>query len=115
MSLLKKLFGGSKKVEGAQTVDRMGKPFRMTVEGTFVIEIENRGTVATGTIESGIVKVDDILHLVKASGARQKVAVRDIEMFGKSDVRKASIGDQVGLLLPGLQKDDVQPGDVLQS
>jgi elongation factor Tu len=81
--------------------------FRLTVQDVF--SIRGRGTVVTGRIETGSVRVGDPVRV--NSGARA-VTVGAIEMFRKTlDV--ANAGDNVGLLLRDLRREDIGPGDVL--
>jgi elongation factor Tu len=85
------------------------KPFLMPVEDVF--SITGRGTVATGRIERGVVKVSDKVERVGIKETKETV-VTGVEMFRKLlDVAEA--GDNVGLLLRGLEKDDVERGMVL--
>jgi len=85
------------------------KPFLMPVEDVF--SITGRGTVATGRIERGVVKVGDKVERVGIKETKDTV-VTGVEMFRKLlDVAEA--GDNVGLLLRGLEKDDVERGMVL--
>ena len=79
-----------------------------------VFYIHGRGVVVTGQISEGIVTVGDKLELVTTKGTKRVVKVRGIETFRKL-LTKASKGDNVGLLLATLQKEDVARGDVLQA
>lgn len=83
--------------------------FRMTVEDVF--SIKGRGTVVTGKIESGTLTVGDEIRLTH-QGADRKTVVSGIEMFRKV-ITQAQVGDNVGVLLKGIGKEDVQSGDVL--
>ena len=85
------------------------KPFLMPVEDIF--SIEGRGTVVTGRIERGIVKVNEEIEVV---GIRptQKTVVTGIEMFNKL-LDEGRAGDNTGILLRGLKKEDVERGQVL--
>jgi len=85
------------------------KPFLMPVEDIFTIE--GRGTVVTGRIERGIVKVNDEVEIV---GLRDtiKTVVTGIEMFRKS-LDEGMAGDNAGILLRGTKKDDVERGQVI--
>ncbi len=83
--------------------------FFMTVKDIF--SINDRGTVVSGTIESGIIEVGDEVHLKSANSTR-KFVVSGIEISRKVTF-KASEGDNVGLLISYLTKDEVQPGDIL--
>jgi len=85
------------------------KPFLMPVEDVF--SISGRGTVVTGRIERGVIKVGDEIEVV---GIRptQKTTVTGIEMFRKL-LDQGQAGDNAGLLLRGLKRDDVERGQVL--
>ncbi len=85
------------------------KPFLMPVEDVFTIQ--GRGTVVTGRVERGILKVNEEIELVGLK-ATTKTVVTGIEMFRKS-LDEARAGDNVGLLLRGIEKDDVQRGQVI--
>jgi len=84
--------------------------FRMTVQDVFTIR--DRGTVVTGQVESGTLKVGDEIYLNRARGDRWPVVVAGLEMFRKQ-VTQAQAGDNVGLLLRDVEKKDVKRGDVL--
>jgi len=86
------------------------KPFLMPVEDVF--SITGRGTVATGRVERGTLKVQDEVEIVGLTTEKRKVVVTGIEMFHKLlDV--ASAGDNAGLLLRGVQRTDIERGQVL--
>jgi elongation factor Tu len=85
------------------------KPFLMAVEDVF--SIEGRGTVATGRIERGIVKVGDEIEIVGLNDSR-KVIVTGVEMFKKL-LDSGQAGDNVGCLLRGIKRDDIERGQVL--
>ncbi len=85
------------------------KPFLMAVEDVF--SIEGRGTVATGRIEQGIVHVGDKVEILGLRDT-QETTCTGVEMFQKT-LEEGQAGDNVGLLLRGLKKDDVQRGQVL--
>jgi elongation factor Tu len=85
------------------------QPFLMPVEDVF--NIEGRGTVATGRVERGILKKMEEVEIVGLADT-QKTTVTDIEMFRKL-LDEARAGDNVGVLLRGVKKDDVQRGQVL--
>ncbi|MGV0024144.1 elongation factor Tu [Phormidesmis priestleyi] len=85
------------------------KPFLMAVEDVF--SITGRGTVATGRIERGTVKVQDDVELVGIRNT-QKTTVTGIEMFKKS-LDQGMAGDNAGILLRGLKKEDIERGMVL--
>jgi elongation factor Tu len=83
--------------------------FRMTVEDVF--SIRDRGTVVTGKIESGTLHAGDEIS-IQRQGYAKKAVVTAIEMFRKQ-LQQAKAGDNVGLLLRDIGKQDVQRGDVL--
>jgi len=85
------------------------KPFLMAVED--VISKTGRGTVATGRIERGVVSVGDSVELV-GLGETRSTTVTGIEMFRKS-LEQGLAGDNVGILIRGIQKDEIQRGMVL--
>ncbi len=85
------------------------KPFLMPIEDIF--SIEGRGTVVTGRIERGIVKVNDEVELV-GLGDTRKIVVTGIEMFNKQ-LDEGQAGDNAGLLLRGIKKEEVERGQVL--
>ena len=85
------------------------KPFLMPVEDVFTIIC--RGTVATGRLERGVVKLNDTLELVGIKPTRQ-VVITGIEMFRKS-LDEARSGDNAGLLIRGLQRSEIERGQVL--
>ncbi len=85
------------------------KPFLMSVEDVF--SIKGRGTVVTGRIERGIVKVGDTIEIVGLKDTKSSV-VTGVEMFQKT-LDQGQAGDNVGALLRGVEKDDVERGQVL--
>jgi elongation factor Tu len=85
------------------------KPFLMPVEDVF--SITGRGTVATGRIERGVVKVQEEVQLV-GFGAEKKTVVTGVEMFRKL-LDQGEAGDNVGLLLRGVAKEEIERGMVL--
>ena len=87
----------------------LDKPFSMPVEDVF--SIQGRGTVATGRIEQGIVKAGEDVELIGIVPT-QKTTVTGVEMFKKS-LTQGQAGDNCGLLLRGLKRDQVQRGQVL--
>ena len=87
----------------------LDKPFSMPVEDVF--SIQGRGTVATGRIEQGIVKAGEDVELIGIVPT-QKTTVTGVEMFKKS-LTQGQGGDNCGLLLRGLKRDQVQRGQVL--
>ena len=84
-------------------------PFLMAVEDVF--SIEGRGTVATGRVERGIVKVNEEIELVGIKDT-QKTVVVSVETFNK-ELDEGRAGDNVGILLRGLKKEDIERGQVL--
>ncbi len=87
----------------------LDKPFLMPVEDVF--SIEGRGTVATGRIERGTVDLKDEVELIGIKETQESV-VTGIEMFRKQ-MDNAQAGDNVGILLRGINKDDIERGQVL--
>ena len=87
----------------------LDKPFLMPVEDVF--SITGRGTVATGRVERGIVKVGDEVELV-GLGETKKTTVTGVEMFRKQ-LDQGQAGDNVGALLRGIDKTEIQRGQVL--
>lgn len=85
------------------------KPFLMPVEDVFTIS--GRGTVVTGRVERGIAKVNEEVEIVGLKPTR-KTVITGIEMFKKT-LDEARAGDNVGLLIRGIEKDDVQRGQVI--
>ncbi len=87
----------------------MDKPFLMPIEDVF--SIKGRGTVATGRIEQGIVKLNDEVEII---GIRptQKSTVTGIEAF-KKNLDQGQAGDNAGVLLRGIERDDIERGQVL--
>ncbi len=85
------------------------KPFLMPVEDVFTIT--GRGTVATGRVERGTVKVGDTVEIV-GMGSKLSTVITGVEMFRKL-LDQAEAGDNVGLLLRGIQRSDIERGQVL--
>ena len=85
------------------------KPFLMPVEDIF--SISGRGTVATGRIERGIVKVGDEIEIVGIKDTKKSV-VTGVEMFNKT-MDQGEAGDNVGILLRGIEKKDIERGQVV--
>lgn len=118
---LKALEGDPKYVEAIKqlmaTVDEkiptpareVDKPFLMPVEDVF--SISGRGTVATGRVERGIVKINDKLQVVGLKPTRETVAT-GLEMFNKV-LDEARAGENVGILMRGIEKGDIERGMVL--
>jgi elongation factor Tu len=86
------------------------KPFLMPVEDVF--SITGRGTVATGRVERGILKVSDEVEVVGLTEERRKVVVTGVEMFRKL-LDQAQAGDNIGALLRGVQRTEIERGQVL--
>jgi elongation factor Tu len=95
--------------EIAEPVREMDKPFLMSVEDVF--SITGRGTVATGRIERGVIKVNDSIEIVGLKDTVVSV-VTGIEMFRKL-LDSGQAGDNVGILLRGIDKDGIERGQVL--
>jgi elongation factor Tu len=91
-------------------VRAVDKPFLMPVEDVF--SITGRGTVATGRIETGVIKVGDEVQLIGLGAEGKKSVVTGVEMFRKL-LDQGEAGDNVGLLLRGIDKDEVKRGMVL--
>ncbi|HLZ14615.1 MAG TPA: elongation factor Tu, partial [Candidatus Saccharimonadales bacterium] len=87
----------------------LDKPFLMPIEDVF--SIKGRGTVATGRIEQGIVKVNEEVEIVGLHDTRKSV-VTGVEMF-KKNLDQGQAGDNVGVLLRGIERDDIERGQVL--
>ena len=86
------------------------KPFVMPVEDVF--SITGRGTVATGRVEAGTLHLNDEVEIVGIKEETQKSVVTGIEMFHK-ELDEAQAGDNAGVLLRGIQKTDIERGQVL--
>jgi len=87
----------------------LDKPFLMPIEDVF--SIKGRGTVATGRVEQGIVKLNDEVEIVGIRDT-QKSVVTGIEAF-KKQLDQGQAGDNAGLLLRGIERDDIERGQVL--
>ena len=85
-------------------------PFLMPVEDVF--SISGRGTVATGRVERGVVKMGDEVEIVGLSDEKKKTVVTGIEMFRKL-LDSAEAGDNIGVLLRGIAKNEIERGQVL--
>jgi elongation factor Tu len=86
------------------------KPFLMSVEDVF--SIKGRGTVATGRIERGVVKVGDACEIVGLAKENKTSTITGVEMFQKT-LDSGMAGDNVGVLLRGIEKTDVERGQVI--
>lgn len=93
-----------------EPVREIDKPFLMSVEDVF--SIEGRGTVATGRIERGVVKVGDTVDQVGLMETSKQLAVTGVEMFNKS-LTEGIAGDNVGILIRGIKRDEIERGQVL--
>ncbi|XP_059660531.1 elongation factor Tu, mitochondrial-like isoform X1 [Cornus florida] len=91
-------------------VRQLDKPFLMPIEDVF--SIQGRGTVATGRVEQGIIKIGDEVEVLGLMQAPLKSTVTGVEMF-KKILDCGQAGDNVGLLLRGLKRDDIQRGQVI--
>jgi len=121
-SALKALEGdaewAAKIVEMFETIDEyiptperdIDKPFLMPIEDVF--SITGRGTVATGRIERGVVNVSDEVELVGLAEEKRKIVVTGVEMFRKL-LDSGQAGDNVGALLRGIQRTEIERGQVL--
>ena len=85
-------------------------PFLMPIEDIF--SITGRGTVATGRVEQGVVKVGDTVELVGLTDESRQVVVTGVEMFRKQ-LDQAEAGDNIGALLRGVQREEIERGQVL--
>ena len=122
ISALKALEGDAKWVEALmelmnqvdtfipQPVREIDKPFLMPVEDVFTIT--GRGTVVTGRIERGIVKVNEEVEIVGIRPDTQKTTITGVEMFRKL-LDEGQAGENVGLLLRGTKREDVERGQVV--
>ena len=88
------------------------KPFLMPIEDVF--SIEGRGTVVTGRIERGVINLTDSVDVLGMGRKPQKTTVTGIEMFNKS-MKDAQAGDNVGILLRGFKRADVERGQTLSA
>ncbi len=87
----------------------LDKPFMMAVEDVF--SIKGRGTVATGKIDRGVAKVGEEMEVI-GMGKDKKTVITGVEMFRKQ-LDQGQAGDNVGLLLRGIEKDDIERGQVI--
>jgi elongation factor Tu len=93
-----------------QPVRVVDKPFLMPVEDVF--SITGRGTVATGRIEQGVIKVGEPVEIIGLGAEKLKSVVTGVEMFRKL-LDRGEAGDNAGLLLRGIDKDDIRRGQVI--
>ena len=109
---------GDKIVEAFEIIDEYitepvredDKPFMMAIEDVFTIT--GRGTVATGRVERGVLKVGETVEIVGLTEEKRQVVVTGVEMFRKL-LDSTQSGDNVGLLLRGVQRTDIERGQVL--
>src|SRR5699024_12079796 len=92
------------------SVRDLDKPFLMPVEDVFTIT--GRGTVVTGRVERGTIKVNEEVEVVGIRDKAMKTTVTGVEMFRKL-LDSGQAGDNVGLLLRGVNRDDVERGEVV--
>jgi elongation factor Tu len=92
-----------------EPVRDLDKPFLMPIEDVF--SIKGRGTVATGRVELGVVKVNEEVEIVGIRPTK-KTVVTGVEMF-KKNLDQGQAGDNVGVLLRGVERDDIERGQVL--
>ncbi len=85
------------------------KPFLMPVEDVFTIT--GRGTVATGRVERGVVRINDVVEIV-GMGSKKQTVVTGVEMFRKL-LDEGRAGDNIGVLLRGIQRNEIERGQVL--
>jgi len=93
-----------------QPAREQDKPFLMAVEDVF--SIEGRGTVATGRIERGVVKVGEEVEIIGLQEEKKKTIVTGVEIFRK-EMKEGHAGDNVGCLLRGVKREDIERGQVL--
>jgi elongation factor Tu len=93
-----------------EPVREVDKPFLMAVEDVF--SIEGRGTVATGRIERGLVKVGDEVEIIGLTEKSRKTTCTGVEMFNKT-LDQGQAGDNVGVLLRGIKREEIERGQVL--
>jgi elongation factor Tu len=93
-----------------EPVREIDKPFLMAVEDVF--SIEGRGTVATGRIERGVIKTGEEVEIIGFARESRKTVCTGVEMFNKT-LDQGQAGDNVGCLLRGIKRDEVERGQVL--
>ncbi|QGJ70119.1 Translation elongation factor Tu [Planctomycetales bacterium 10988] len=94
----------------AEPEREIDKPFLMAIEDVF--SIEGRGTVATGRVERGRIRVGEEVEIIGFTDAARKTVCTGVEMFNKS-LDEGIAGDNVGCLLRGVRRDDIERGQVL--
>ncbi len=87
----------------------LDKPFLMSIEDVF--SIKGRGTVATGRIDQGVIKINEEVEILGIRDSKKSV-VTGVEMF-KKNLDQGQAGDNVGILLRGIERDDIERGQVL--
>ena len=87
-------------------------PFRLAIQDVF--SITGRGTVVTGTVDTGRISVGDRIGIRHADGSRTEVTVAGLEAF-RATLQSAGPGDHIGVLLQPLERDDVAMGDILET
>ena len=87
-------------------------PFRLPIQDVF--SITGRGTVVTGTVDTGRISVGDRIGIRHADGSRTEVTVAGLEAF-QATLRSAGPGEHIGVLLEPLGRDDVAMGDILET
>jgi elongation factor Tu len=93
-----------------EPVREVDKPFLMAIEDVF--SIEGRGTVATGRIERGVIKVGEEVEIIGLTRESRKTICTGVEMFNKT-LDQGQAGDNVGCLLRGIKRDEIERGQVL--
>jgi elongation factor Tu len=93
-----------------EPVREVDKPFLMAIEDVF--SIEGRGTVVTGRIERGVVKVGEEVEIIGFTAQPRKTTVTGVEMFNKT-LDQGQAGDNVGCLLRGIKREEIERGQVL--
>jgi elongation factor Tu len=105
-------FAGCRRCFIPQPTREEDKPFLMAIEDVF--SIEGRGTVATGRIERGVVKVGEEVEIIGLMEEKKKTTVTGVEMFRK-EMKEGRAGDNVGCLLRGVKREDIERGQVWPS
>ncbi len=107
MSFLSKIF---KKNDAPAEFEN--EPFKMVVDSSFYINLEDRGAVAQGVIETGVVRDGDIILLTTKDGIQRRVKVKGIEFYEKG-TNIAQKGVAVGILISDIKKGELCKGDIL--
>jgi elongation factor Tu len=98
--------------EQLRSADAPTGPFRLPIQDVF--SITGRGTVVTGTVDTGRISVGDRIGIRHADGSRTEVTVGGLEAF-RATLQSAGPGDHIGVLLEPLARDDVSMGDILET